>query len=145
VTQPPDLSAMLALASLLVTLYVAAKVRAVEPAVKRHTEALEKLRQEYIELRRVFTDAESAKALWASGIHRQLEDIERRLEAIGNLEELHKKVSAVIADVRQLTQAIRDATAQAQLAGNVATDAQEKLQEVVNSIADLGKSAAMKR
>ena len=147
-TQPPDLSAILALASLLVTIYVAAKVRVVEPAVKRNTEALEKLRHEYIELRKAYADAESAKALWASGIHGKLEDIERRLEALGNLEELHTKVSAAIQDVRDLTQAIREATAQAVLAGNLAADAQEvaeKTQEAVKSIADLGKNTATVR
>lgn len=131
--------------SLVVSVYVAFRVHVLHGIMRTNTEELSKLEKAVQLLRKEFTDAESAKALWASGIIGQLEKIEAKLQALGDVEVLHQRVSALIGDVRQLSGSIEEALKQAQLAGNMAADAQELAEKAVTSISDMGKTTAQVR
>jgi hypothetical protein len=141
-------SVVLPTLSLLVSGYVAFKVHVMHGIVKSNDEKLAKLEKAVQLFRKEFTDAESAKALWAGGVIGQLEKIEAKLQALGDVEVLHQRVSALIGDVRELTDGIRQALGQIQLAGNIAANAKEvaeKAQQAVTSISDMGKPTAQVR
>lgn len=134
--------------SLLACGYIAFKVHVMHGIVKSNNDQLTKLEKAVQLLRKEFTDAESAKALWAGGVIGQLEKIEAKLQALGDVEVLHQRVSALIGDVRELNDGIRQALGQIQLAGNIAVDAQkvaEKAQQAVTSISDMSKPTAQVR